>query len=257
MRVLKYWIMLSLVFSPFLVHGQRVRESGESGVRNTQIVAVFKELSWQVEHQQNKPSVRLISKESVFLLAKEMLDWQDFEIPRISIPELQVKDVNNDGMYEIVATVDLTCTVCPNLIIIINRGDSLKLYEIPDEYASLGKDLVDLDRNGTYEIIAKSPLNAETLAGPHYLPWVDIYEWDGEGYAKANKRFTEYYKNVYIPENERSIRELQTLLQEIEEGTRVFEHAEEKERKLGEIKNSILNRQIAITKAKREVLGEL
>jgi hypothetical protein len=186
-----------------------------------------------------------------------MLNWQDFEIPRISIPELRVKDVNNDGLYEIVATVDLTCTVCPNLIIIINnRGDSLKLYEIPDEYASLEKDLVDLDRNGTYEIIAKSPLSAETIAGPRYLPWVDIYEWDGEGYVRANSKFPEYYKRVYIPENEAAIQKLRASLREIEQGIKVFQDMMERERTLAELKSSILNRQVAIAKAKREVLGE-
>jgi len=50
--------------------------------------------------------------------------------------------------------------------------------------------------NGTYEILAKSPLNGETIAGPRYLPWVDIYQWDGEGYIKARSHPKTFFKVI-------------------------------------------------------------
>lgn len=252
MRTIICLVTVYLIISLISVSAESVQVVSETEVRNQDIIKTFKQFDWKLRPD-DRPSIKLVTKEQIFQLAKEMLNWKDFEIPRISVDEFVVKDINNDGRYEVVATIDTTCTVCPNLVIIIaNLNNRIILFEIPDEYASLENDVVDLDRNGTYEILSKSPLSTETIAGPEYMPWVDIYEWNENKYVKSNKKFVDYYKNVYIPKQETSIKELESLMRSVQEGT--VQDAQEKEKEIVRIRNRIQSHEQAIAKAREEIL---
>ena len=48
---------------------------------------------------------------------------------------------------------------------------------------------VDLDNDGTYEIKIPYSIRIEGIPGAPYLPWVSLYEWDGNTYVLNNERF--------------------------------------------------------------------
>lgn len=222
---------------------KNVEEVIESGTNYSKLIASVKGFDWQV-YSKSKNSIRRISKDTVFLLVSELLGWKDFELPLRSIYELEVKDINRDGLYEMVVLINEACSTCPNTILIVrNQYNSLRVYKFHDEYASLKKDIIDLDDDGIHEVLTKNPLNTQTISGARYLPWIDIYRWDGEKYVKSNRRFPEYYKNVYIAENERAMQKLQSSLRESDIDS-------------VEVADLLLNYQAAISRAEREVLDE-
>ena len=48
---------------------------------------------------------------------------------------------------------------------------------------------VDLDEDGTYEIKIPYSIYIEELPGSPHLPWISLYEWDGNAYVLNNERF--------------------------------------------------------------------
>ena len=48
---------------------------------------------------------------------------------------------------------------------------------------------VDLDKDGTYEIKIPYSIYIEELPGSPYLPWMTLYEWDGNAYILNNEKF--------------------------------------------------------------------
>ena len=48
---------------------------------------------------------------------------------------------------------------------------------------------VDLDEDGTYEIKVPYSIYIEDLPGSPHLPWMSLYEWNGNAYVLNNKRF--------------------------------------------------------------------
>ena len=48
---------------------------------------------------------------------------------------------------------------------------------------------VDLDKDGTYEIKVPYNIQIERVPGALHLPWMSLYEWDGNAYVLNNERF--------------------------------------------------------------------
>ena len=48
---------------------------------------------------------------------------------------------------------------------------------------------IDLDKDGTYEIKIPYSIYIKELPGSPHLPWMSLYEWDGNDYVLNNERF--------------------------------------------------------------------
>ena len=48
---------------------------------------------------------------------------------------------------------------------------------------------VDLDKDGTYEIKVPYSIQIERVPGAPHLPWMSLYEWNGNAYVLNNERF--------------------------------------------------------------------
>ena len=48
---------------------------------------------------------------------------------------------------------------------------------------------VDLDKDGTYEIKVPYSIQVERVPGAPHLPWMSLYEWNGNAYVLNNEKF--------------------------------------------------------------------
>ena len=60
-------------------------------------------------------------------------------------------------------------------------------YTVPGSLSDA--EYVDLDEDGTYEIKIPYSIYIEELPGSPHLPWMSLYEWDGNAYVLNNERF--------------------------------------------------------------------
>ena len=48
---------------------------------------------------------------------------------------------------------------------------------------------IDLDKDGTYEILIPDKISIDGVPTAAYLEWISLYEWDGTTYRLNNERF--------------------------------------------------------------------
>lgn len=117
------------------------------------------------------------------------------------VKEYKLTDLAGDGWIELIAIVDVTGRAFFNNIVIVSSSPTgfvvreLRGWDI----GSLDSALIDLDGNGSLEILVPEPLESYRGAIARPATIVEIYAWNGREYEKASGRFPSYYRDVVLP----------------------------------------------------------
>lgn len=186
--------------------GQVKGEQMPLGEREAQVLSTYE---WQVSSKDPaKRSITLIPTHEVFQIVGSLLKLDPDERATTSVT-YRVRDLNSDGFYELVGTLDQPCSGCPTLLWVVSvEAGQLKIYRFRTHWGDVDRDVVDLNKDGAFEILARSVL-AESNSHAEAVGWVDIYTWDEsqQTYVLANTRFPDYYLNVYGKANEARLRQ--------------------------------------------------
>jgi hypothetical protein len=136
----------------------------------------------------------------------------DFLHKLFTVSEFRFVDLEGDGIYELVASLDNSGRAFYNTVIVIRkRNGRFESQGItswnPRDYSrhDFSKELVDLNGDGVKEIVAYQPMTDYEGAVNPIAFWPSVYQWSGQSYIKADEQFPEFYKTRVIPELEKEI----------------------------------------------------
>jgi len=130
--------------------------------------------------------------EQLNTLVRNALGFRPYEYSRIS--NRLLLDVNQDGIREMVVTVDERCSSDPVLIVVFFKdGADIKAQSFRTERANLKWDLTDLNGDGLYEVIRRETFVSSTSHAEVAL-WPEIYQWQESQYVIASASFPDYYR---------------------------------------------------------------
>jgi hypothetical protein len=142
-----------------------------------------------------------------------------------TVGEFRFVDLNGDGTYDLVASLDTTGRAFYVTAIIVRKVKQGFTYERigswnPENFAGhdFSKEIVDLNGDGVMEIIAHETMTEYEGAVNPIAFWPSVLRSNGEKYLKADEEFPEFYKTRIIPELEKKIESVRTRddLREIE-----------------------------------------
>lgn len=158
--------------------------------------------SWQTENLEalnallsDKPSVSAFIKEVNSDIKPQLRDLA-FEP---TLCEYELTDLANDGMLELVATLDSSGRLFCNELIVVQKINEVfhafSVFAPGTSFLDLKSRIVDLNHDGIKELLVPRLLAPYDGANP--IPIInDVYEWDGAGLCKANASFKEYYRSL-------------------------------------------------------------
>jgi hypothetical protein len=208
---------------------------------------------WETIYK-GKGSITEVSKEEIFDFVKNSGVIDEYAIQRgaISISKFKVVDINNDGLYDVVFPIDEECTSCPTQLWCITfKKPELYLYQFDTEMGGI-VDVRDLNSDKQFEIITHIELTSSN-SHAEAVRWDDIYSWNGTTYAKANKKFPDYYIKEYISIYEKRLKSI--IATKVEEKASDWDISNNREKAIAEAaqwkENAISDLTLAIDKAKR------
>lgn len=109
-----------------------------------------------------------------------LIAWQSEQLPTDRAEPLQVKDVNGDGLPEVLSVQAMGAS--GEVLYLLNWQDGSYGWSTPqggyfdgqDAFGETGVRIEDIDGDGLAEILASY--------GPA-TSWIDVYAWDGEAYV--------------------------------------------------------------------------
>jgi len=169
-------------------------------------LAAYAKLDWSA-HASGMNRATLIFKQDVYNIVKTLLGddapnqgiFKSMNLPYDAlIQEYRFLDIDHTGKLALVIVVGDVCATCPNQVAIVKPvNGKLSMYEIEDDFASLNTDVIVDHVTGTSGIVSRQPLNLNSAGGSTFVPWVDIYSWNGTNYVLSDDRFKEYYATTY------------------------------------------------------------
>lgn len=119
-------------------------------------------------------------------------------------------DINNDGVDELIATLDASGRkFFDSIIIVFKEENKFKYQEIWSRRSGdsnhLSKEVIDVNNDGVKELLVME----EILPYPKYVLWTSVYELQNNKYVKADEKYSDFYKNKIIPELESKIKDMQ------------------------------------------------
>ena len=97
----------------------------------------------------------------------------------------ELVDLTGDGILDVWVKFGYSVAV-----ISLQNGDFREIfssYTVPGPLPDPA--YVDLDNDGRYEIKIPYSIQIERVPGAPYLPWMSLYEWNGDAYVLNNERF--------------------------------------------------------------------
>ena len=97
----------------------------------------------------------------------------------------ELVDLTGDGILDVWVKFGYSVAV-----ISLQNGDFREIfssYTVPGPLPD--PEYIDLDNDGTYEIKIPYSIQIEGVPGAPYLPWMSLYEWNGNAYVLNNERF--------------------------------------------------------------------
>ena len=160
-----------------------------------------KKLSWDKQHIGalkalflNVPSVETFLKEVKPFLA----------VLEARVGGYEITDLGNNGELELLATIDVSGREIYSAVYVIQKvNNSIKFSELHASGIGTGTSIgdlksciVDLNGDGVKEFLLPRML-AFPEHGTDPCPIIlDVYEWDGAGFRKANVSFKNYYRSL-------------------------------------------------------------
>jgi hypothetical protein len=139
------------------------------------------------------------SKEQFLNLFNESLPGDQAEFYLEEILDYELKDLNKDGIYEIIVPIRFAVTV-DFLSVICKVGNAIKIRHFENGYW-----FEDINNDGKTELLTITGLvvvHADTVEGGTTL-WYDVYQWDGSNFELANIKYPEFYKELLAKYNYR------------------------------------------------------
>ena len=142
----------------------------------------------------------------------ENLDTAEIPAKPEQIGEFKWIDINNDGVYELLVTFAETRAIYSGPMIFKSEAGNKSLLQIIPGNSSLlsfDKSLLDLNNDGTIEILAASAI-AKVFSGtaqPNAM-WIDVYQLVAGKYVLSSKTYASYYIDKQLPEVEARISKL-------------------------------------------------
>lgn len=93
-------------------------------------------------------------------------------------------DLTGDGILDV--WLDLGAAIA---VISFQDGEFKVVFSRYTYPRDQSPEYVDLDKDGIYEIKIPYSIYMVDLPGLRYLPWISLYEWDGNTYVLNNERF--------------------------------------------------------------------
>ena len=146
------------------------------------------------------PLRQMTTAADVLELKREIYQTEDYEMRRISVQQMTVKDLNGDGRDDVVAFLNLDCTADPaEILTFMSNGEQYLVQTFPAEHAQANRCLKDVDDDGLTELIVWSwwPMGTGT---PHTeeLEWPELYRWGDGGFRLASEELFVYYQTDYL-----------------------------------------------------------
>ena len=127
----------------------------------------------------------------------------------------RLDDLTGDGILDIWVEIGYAVVV-----ISFQNGEFKEIFNSYTIHGLLpAAEYVDLDDNGTYEIKIPYSIHIAEVPGSPHLPWMSLYEWDGNTYGLNNKKF-------YVENNEFFIHLLSEYNYQMLQHGRFIKHCE-------------------------------
>lgn len=110
---------------------------------------------------------------------------------------IDVRDYNGDGFTDLILGCSAGASSYNDITEVFYFDKSQKILQ--SQVFSQWIKLYDFNVDGIYELVVAFPEGTNS-AHAYWASWDDIYEWTGEKYVMENKKYVEYYDNVYIPQ---------------------------------------------------------
>lgn len=119
-------------------------------------------------------------------------------------------DLDRDGKNEFVAVIGQGGRQLLNtLVIVYGPAGSPKHAELSsDPPNDLAKQIVDLDGNGTFEVITHEALREDPMG--RRAPWKSVWEWRGDKTARAEGKYPRFYSDSVLPAAEAEIAKIRS-----------------------------------------------
>lgn len=172
---------------------------------NSGLAAGVADIQWD---QSNVATLRTLNKDGVVGLLGDL--WSanhPFSVPKPrEIGQYTWADLEGNGEYELVATLDVNGRAFYNALMIYSRDPSgeITTQEIRGWMISdLGNVIQDLNGNGQDELIIPTMLVSRTTAST--IAWPVVYRLDKGKYVEASRDFPQYYDNEALPQLDKEI----------------------------------------------------
>lgn len=152
--------------------------------------------SWEIQNLE--PLAALFSnKSSVNSFVQEVYALQYNVVVQPSLCEYELADLNNDGMVELITTLNDGGRFCNTILVVQNINGTLKASKLYGDgsITDLKSRIVDLNHDGLTQVLVPRFLAPYDGANP--IPVIDdVYKWDGTKLRKADTCFKAYYRSV-------------------------------------------------------------
>ena len=145
---------------------------------------------WLVQ-QGNSTAVSAPSREAVEAFIQELVDSQ----AQAQVCGWEFVDLNNDGVNELVASLDYSGRLFRNTLVLISKtGDVFRTQSVPAWNVTNVSDIVkDLNNDGAKKLIVPQPLS-DYEGAKCIATWKTVHQWDGNAFVDVSRRFPEMYK---------------------------------------------------------------
>ncbi|MBS4055988.1 MAG: hypothetical protein KGZ82_01565 [Bacteroidales bacterium] len=154
----------------------------------------LEQLDW-VGDGVNSPSKSPPSKNEVEMFLKEQMESKGKLGLMTSLCSFQFIDMNNDGVHELVVSVDYSDRHFCNAVVVVSKNDNhFNIEELSAWHVDDITDVIaNLDNSGHKYLII--PQDLSNYEGAHCVAtWPRIYQWTKDGFAEVGYNFPSFYK---------------------------------------------------------------
>lgn len=160
-------------------------------------------------------SILSLNQQQVFSLVDELLEPDSIRKETSWVEEHSIRDLDKDGILEIVAVISENCTSCPNqLVIIKKKRDRFVLFHFDSAHVSINQ-VVDLNKDGIDEVKLHDWVPGKaSMAEAVYWPYV--LAWRNGQYVDESEEYPEVYKD-YVKRMQDRIQEMEIQLTHVKD----------------------------------------